>query len=201
MRDESRELSLPAGRVNSEDRLARIEMNINARPASLSVTFLACLLLSSSSFGQKPSARDDNDILEPVLAKKELYSPDADARKEIENALKQAANEKKRVMLVFGANWCYDCHVLDRALHEGPAGKVMKESFLLVHVDIGEGDRNLDLLKKYKVPLEKGVPAVAILRGDGGLLYSSGEGEFEAARRMMKKDLVAFLVLWKEASK
>ena len=74
----------------------------------------------------------------------------------------------------------------------------MKESFVLVHVDIGEGDKNLDLLKKYKTPLEKGVPAVAILGGDGSLLYSSGDGEFEAARRMMKKDLVAFLQGWKE---
>ena len=66
-----------------------------------------------------------------------------------------------------------------------------------MHVDIGEGDKNLDLLKQYKIPLEKGVPAVAILAGDGALLYSSGDGEFEAARRMMKKDLVAFLQRWK----
>jgi len=40
----------------------------------------------------------------------------------------------------------YDCHVLDRALHEGEAGRVMKESFVLVHVDIGEADKNLDLV-------------------------------------------------------
>lgn len=74
----------------------------------------------------------------------------------------------------------------------------MKASFLLVQVDIGEADKNLDLAKKYKIPLEKGVPAVAILCSDGGLVYSSGNGEFEAARKMMKKDLVAFLKQWKE---
>lgn len=135
-------------------------------------------------------------MLEPIAVKKDLYPADVDAKKEIGDALKQAATEKKRVLLVFGGNWCYDCHVLDRALHEGSAGRLMKESFLLLHVDIGEGDKNLDLLKKYKVPLEKGVPAVAILGGDGGLLYSSGDGEFEAARKIMKKDLVAFLLRW-----
>ena len=163
------------------------------------VTFLvAALLLTSSSFSQKPSVRDHNDVLEAVSLKKDLYPADADPKKEIEDALKQAAAEKKRVLLVFGANWCYDCHVLDRALHEGSAGKVVKESFLLVHVDIGEANKNLDLAKKYKVPLDKGVPALAILGSDGGLLYSSGEGEFEAARKMMKKDLVAFLEQWKQ---
>lgn len=176
-------------------------MKLNTRRTFLWVTFVACLLLSASSFGQRPSTRDDNEVLEPVSARKDLYPADADAKKEIENALEQAAVEKKRVMLVFGANWCYDCHVLDRALHEGSAGKVMNESFLLVHVDIGEGDKNPDLLKKYKIPLEKGVPAVAILGSDGSLLYSSGDGEFEAARRMMKKDLVAFLMLWKESGR
>ena len=178
--------------------LVRIEMKSNIRRTSFSITIVAALLLTSSLFGQKPTARNDNGVLEAVSLKKDLYPADTDARKEIDDALKQAAAEKKRVLLVFGANWCYDCHVLDRALHEGPAGKLIKESFLLVHVDIGEANKNLDLAKKYKVPMDKGVPAVAILGNDGGLLYSSGDGEFEAARKMMKKDLVAFLKQWKQ---
>jgi thiol:disulfide interchange protein len=158
----------------------------------------AALLLASPALSQKPSPQADNAVLEPVTAKKDLYPASADAKKEIEDALKHAATEKRRVLLVFGGNWCYDCHVLDRALHEGSAGQLMNEGFVLVHVDIGEADKNLDLLNQYKVPLEKGVPAVAILAGDGNLLYSSGDGEFEAARRMMKKDLVAFLRHWKD---
>ena len=147
---------------------------------------------------ERSSPPDAEAFLAAVSVTKDLYPADADAKKEIEEALKRAASDKKSVLLVFGANWCYDCHVLDRALHEGDAGKVVKESFLVVHVDIGEGHKNLDLLKKYKIPLEKGVPAVVILNGQGSLLYSSGDGEFEAARKMMKKDLVAFLTHWKE---
>jgi thiol:disulfide interchange protein len=170
---------------------------LSPRATVLAVLFGA-LVWSSAAFSQKPSLPNDAEVLEPVAVKKDLYPSDADAKKEIDEALRQASSEKKRVLLVFGGNWCYDCHVLDRALHEGPAGKVMKESFLLVHVDIGEADKNLDLAKKYKIPLEKGVPAVAILGGDGRLFYSSGAGEFEAARKMMKKDLVEFLKQWKE---
>jgi thiol:disulfide interchange protein len=162
------------------------------------ITFLLAGLLTFVAFGQTPTGQHDSGVLEPVITKKDLYPADADAKKEIDAALKQAVVDKKRVLLIFGANWCYDCHVLDRALHEGAAGEIVKESFLLAHVDIGEGDKNLDLLKTYHIPLEKGVPAVAILDRDGRLLYSSGDGEFEAARRMMKKDLVAFLLSWKE---
>jgi thiol:disulfide interchange protein len=139
------------------------------------------------------------EVLDPVLVKTDLYPANADANKEIDQALKKSAAEHKRVILIFGANWCYDCHVLDRALHEGEAGKIVKENFILVHVDIGEADKNLELVKKYKIPLDKGVPAVAILEADGSEIYSSGEGEFEAARRMMKKDLLAFLNRWKRS--
>ena len=155
-------------------------------------------LLSSAALSQKPPA--NKAVLDPITAKTDLYPAGANAKKEIDAALKSAATDHKRVLLVFGGNWCYDCHVLDRALHDGAAGQVVKESFLLVHVDIGAADKNLDLAKQYKIPLEKGVPAVAILGSDGKLLYSSGEGEFEAARNMMKKDLVAFLNRWKQAA-
>jgi thiol:disulfide interchange protein len=155
---------------------------------------LATLLAATATMAQKPQG--DEGVLEPVVAKKDLYPSGADAKTEIDEALKKAATDKKRVMLIFGANWCYDCHVLDRALHEGDVGHIVKERFVLVHVDIGEGDKNLDLAKKYKTPLDKGVPAVAILKGDGTLLYSSGDGEFESARTMMKKDLKTFLQRW-----
>src|SRR6476620_7157767 len=184
------------------------------RSISIAVWFGAVLLLVGVTFGQEDSAQTQaittagsgqgatsqsgQEILDPIKTKTDLYPAAADAKQEIVAALTRAVSEKKRVILVFGANWCYDCHVLDRALHEGEAGKIARESFLIVHVDIGEADKNLDLVKKYKVPLEKGVPAVVILNGGGDLLFSSVDGEFEAARRMMKKDLVMFLNHWKD---
>jgi len=161
----------------------------------LAVTVILVAVWAVFSQAQKP-ARDSDEVLTPVMTKGDLYLANAEAKKEIDEALEKAVKDKKRVMLIFGANWCYDCHVLDRALHEGDAGQIVKEKFVLVHVDIGEGDKNLDLAKKYQTPLDKGVPAVAILKGDGTLLYSSGDGEFESARTMMKKDLTAFLQRW-----
>ena len=140
------------------------------------------------------------EILAGVDGKTDLYPADADAKKEIGEAVSRAAVEHKLVLLIFGANWCYDCHVLDHALHDGDAGKIVSEKFLLVHIDIGEGAKNGELINKYKIPLDKGVPAVAILDANGKLLYNSGEGEFEAARKMMKKDLMAFLRRWQAES-
>lgn len=171
------------------------KMKIFVRQITLVAAFVVVVLTPSLSVGQKPPLQD---TLDPVANKKDLYPASADAKKEIAAALKLATADKKRVLLVFGGNWCYDCHVLDRALHEGAAGKVMRQSFLLVHVDIGEGDKNLDLVKQYKTTLDKGVPVVVVLNRDGRLLYGSDDGEFEAARKMIKKDLLNFLIRWRE---
>jgi len=159
------------------------------------IALIVCGVFSAAFVAAQQPPGDDT--LKPVTAKTDLYPANADAKKEIEAALKTAHEENKRVILIFGGNWCYDCHVLDQALHEGEANKIVKESFLLVHVDIGEGDKNLDLIKKYETTLGFGVPTVVILDYGGRVVYSSTKGEFEAARSMMKKDLVSFLKQWR----
>ena len=124
-----------------------------------------------------------------------LYAADADAKREIARAIAAADKENKRVLLVFGGNWCLDCHVLDNAFHNSHIAPVLNQNFKVVHVDIGEGNKNLDLVKKYNIPLEKGVPSVAVLNQHGARLYSSAE--FEKARSMTEEDVLAFLNLWK----
>jgi hypothetical protein len=66
----------------------------------------------------------------------------------------------------------------------------------VIHVDIGHADKNLDLADKYGIPLNKGVPAVAVLDADGTLLYSQKNGEFEPARRLDGRVFVEFLKRW-----
>src|SRR5580765_1249117 len=121
--------------------------------AAVAILFAALIVPA-----QQPVS-EEKEVLAPITTKTDLYPANADAKKEIDEALKKAATDKKRVLLMFGGNWCYDCHVLDRALHEGVAGKILNDSYLLVHVDIGEGEKNPDLVKRYKIPLDKGVPA------------------------------------------
>jgi hypothetical protein len=64
-------------------------------------------------------------------------------------------------------------------------------------VDVGEGDKNQDLMQLYQVPMGKGIPALAVLDGTGKLLYSQQHGEFEKARALTPEELAAFLAKWK----
>ena len=138
-------------------------------------------------------------LKQPMKLNPNLYNPQADAKLDIKEALERAAREHKNVIVVFGGNWCYDCHVLDLAFHHPEIGPKLKAHFIVVHVDIGEYDKNLDLADKYQVPLKKGVPALAVLAPDGKLLYSQQAGEFEAARSLAPEDVIAFLKRWQPA--
>jgi ketosteroid isomerase-like protein len=144
--------------------------------------------------------REDATRLKGPAEKKDLYPADADAKKEIEEALHAAARSGKRVMLLFGGNWCYDCHVLDAAFHTPEIAPTLNRNYVVVHVDVGEYNKNLDLAKKYEVPLERGVPAAAVLDSDGKLLVSQKNQEFEKARSMAPEDILAFWNKWKRAA-
>lgn len=64
-------------------------------------------------------------------------------------------------------------------------------------MNIGLRDQNLDIAARYEIPLNKGVPALAILDSKGKLLYSQKTGEFEAMRHMQSSDVTEFLNRWK----
>jgi len=135
-----------------------------------------------------------------ALPQKDLYPASADAKKEIDEALHSASPAHKRVLVVFGANWCFDCHALDESFHSSEIAPTLKKYFEVVHVDIGHGEKNLDLAKKYDVPLNRGIPALAVLDSGGNLLFSQKQGEFEAARSLPVSDILAFLNKWKPAT-
>jgi len=144
---------------------------------------------------------DPRRLKQPLKLNPNLYNPQANAKLEIKEALEHAARGHKNVILVFGGNWCFDCHVLDLAFHHPEIEPTLKAHFLVVHVDVGEYDKNLDLAEQYQVPLKKGVPALAVLAADGKLLYSQRGGEFEAARSLAPEDVMAFLKKWQPGAK
>jgi len=161
-------------------------MKLHRRILTLAVA-TAIVASSAVCFGQ------------PVKQGKEIYNESADARAEIREALAKATAEHKRVIVVFGANWCYDCHVLDRAFHSPELAPILAANYQVVHVDIGKGEKNQDVMTKYEVPMKRGIPGLAVLDSDGKLVYSQKNGEFENARALAPGDFLAFLNKWKPA--
>ena len=137
------------------------------------------------------------ELKQPSDMKKVLYPANVDAHAEIKEAGEKAAQEHKRLLLVFGANWCYDCHVLDLAFHSAEFTPAVAP-YEVIHIDLGDDEtKNADLVKQYEIPLNKGIPALAVADRDGKLIVSQKNGEFENARDLTKKALLEFLNKWK----
>ena len=144
-----------------------------------------------------PAPDPPRRLPEPAKPNVDLYPPPEEAPSEISAALASAAKDHKRVILVFGGNWCYDCHVLDTTFRSKAIAPLVNANFHVVHINIGGEDKNLDLAAKYGVPLDKGVPALAVLDSDGNVVYSQKQGEFENSVRIGLDDVTAFLNKWK----
>ena len=136
-------------------------------------------------------------LLPARSAERDIYPDPDQAKAELAAALAAAAANHKRVIVDFGGNWCTDCHVLDRYFHDSANAPILQANFILVHINIGRMDENLDIAERYQIPLRKGVPALAVLGEKGELLYSQRTGEFEAMRGMQSSAVTDFLVRWK----
>jgi len=112
------------------------------------------------------------------------YDESADARLEVQRALAEAAVAKQSVLVVFGANWCADCRILDMTMQKDPTSALVARAFRVVKVDVGRFDRNVDVATAYGVPLQSGIPAIAILSPRQEVLYATRAGELADARKM-----------------
>jgi thioredoxin 1 len=130
-------------------------------------------------------------------AARDIYPDPGQARADLASAMKTAAATHRRVLLVFGGNWCGDCQVLDLYLHDARNKPILDANFVLVDINIGYMDTNLDIGEQYGVPVKKGVPALAILSERGTLLYSQKEHQFSAMRTMQSSAVTEFLVKWR----
>jgi thioredoxin 1 len=163
------------------------------RGISKTIAFAAmatCALLAGCR--DKPEDAPDEGMSQAAL-----YPDTAQAKQDIATALAQAGKENKRVLLDFGGNWCGDCQILNIYFHAPANAALLERNFVLVPVNVGHLDQNLDIATKYGVPLVKGVPALAVLDAKGELLYSQHNAEFESMGRVDPSAVTSFLLQWK----
>jgi thioredoxin 1 len=132
-------------------------------------------------------------------AGRDIYPDPSQAKADIAAALKSAAATHRRVILDFGGDWCPDCQVLDIYFHDARNEPLLDANYVLVPINIGVEDANLDIARQYGIDIKKGVPALAVLSEHGSLIYSQKEHQFSAMRTMQSSSVTDFLVHWRPA--
>ena len=125
-----------------------------------------------------------------------LYDEQVDAKQEIALALGQAQSENKYVLLDFGADWCPDCHALAHLFEDDQVKPFIDENYVVVHINVGYWDANLDISERYGDPIAQGIPAVVILDPTEQIVTTTKNGELATARTATKQDILDFLQTW-----
>ena len=124
------------------------------------------------------------------------YTADRDADADISSALATAGRKHQEVLLDFGADWCPDCVALDSMFHSAEVAPLLTRNYIVVPVDVGDWNLNLDVAAHYVDLQTSGIPALVVLTASGKALTTTNDGSFSNARTMTPSDVAAFLSEW-----
>jgi thioredoxin-related protein len=131
------------------------------------------------------------------LSKFHAYHPDANAKKEIAEAVKQARNENKHVLIQIGGNWCIWCaRFIDFVESDKSLDSMMKANYIVYHLNYSKENYNSPLLAKYGFPQRFGFPVFLVLDGKGELLHTQNTGYLEEGKSYSKQKVSGFFTDW-----
>lgn len=127
-------------------------------------------------------------------AKMDIYDENADAKTDIAAAVARAKKDNKRVLVMYGGNWCGWCYKLHDVLKTNrEVARTLLYDYELVMVDIGHMNKHQDIVKAYGAKI-KGVPFLTVLDGDGKVVINQPTDPLEEGGDHHNPDLVqAFL--------
>lgn len=130
--------------------------------------------------------------------KPKLYNPEANAKKEIADAVSQAKKEGKNVLLQIGGNWCVWCLRFNDLVTKDPTlSKLMNDNYVVVHVNYSKENKNEDVLASLGYPQRFGFPVFVVLDQNGKRLNTQNSGYLENGKGGHDPEKVAeFLKGW-----
>jgi len=92
-------------------------------------------------------------------------------------------------IIIFGANWCPDCRILEGTLQLPTVRKFMDQNFSIMHIDLGKYDLNMSLMELIGIPSQEGIPRVIIFNENGKPLNLDSSDRWRAARDDKQQDI------------
>jgi thiol-disulfide isomerase/thioredoxin len=120
----------------------------------------------------------------------------ADARADVAAARDAARREHKLLLIDLGGNWCGDCRVLAGILRLPEVAAFVQAHYVLVNVDVGHMNRNLDIPARYGVRKLDGVPSLLVVNAHGELKDAGHVAALADARHMTPQGLADWLARW-----
>ena len=127
-----------------------------------------------------------------------IYDKTADAEVRVRNALVEAAKRDKRVLLMFGGDWCGWCHKLHDLFNEDPEiTKLLVNDYFLVMIDTEAPNADGYFKEASKGQEGVGFPFLAVYDATGKLLVGQKTDPLEEGDHHDPAKVKAFLEKWR----
>jgi thioredoxin-related protein len=166
----------------------------------------ACILAMTAgiAIAQEPARKIQGAKPDPGAAQRaSIYDKAADAKVQVATAVERAKKDDKRILLMFGGDWCGWCHKLHGLFKTNrEVAQVLSYEYVLVTVDTAAPNA-AELLKTCKDALSKdeqkgfGYPFLAVLDADGKVVRAQQTDVLEEGDHHDPKKVADFLNTWK----
>jgi thiol:disulfide interchange protein len=132
------------------------------------------------------------------MTKFKLYSPEANAKKEIAEVVKQAKESGKHVLIQVGGNWCIWCARFNDFVNtDRSLDSLVNGNYVVYHLNYSKENKNSELLATYDFPQRFGFPVFQVLNEKGDLLHTQSSWYLEDGKKSYDKEKVAaFFTDW-----
>jgi thioredoxin-related protein len=131
----------------------------------------------------------------------QIYNPSADAKADIQRAVKQAKTEGKHVLLQIGGNWCPWCIKFHKFVNEDKqVDSIMKADYVFQLVNYSKENKNLDILADLGYPQRFGFPVLIVIDGEGQRIHTQNSAYLEQEKYYSKEKVMEFLKHWSPAA-
>ena len=128
------------------------------------------------------------------------YDETAVGETQLTEALARARPTGKRVLLVFGANWCADCRAMDALFKANvEISAQLAAGFELVKIDVGHDEvprKNAALIKRFGVAMETGIPVLVVADAQGKPLNDTKKERLADTDHRDPAKVLSFLKQW-----
>jgi len=126
-----------------------------------------------------------------------VYNPKADAKQNLQNAIKSATDNNKNIYVQIGGNWCPWCIRLHEYIKNNAVlDSIQKADYEVVYINYSRENKNLDVMKKFGNPQRFGFPVLVILDSKGKVLHIQDTGYLEKDKSYDFDKVKRFLILW-----
>jgi len=150
------------------------------------IIFLIMFLLSAMLYAQD---------------KVQIYDPIADARHDLQQAIQQAGQENKHVLIQVGGNWCPWCVKLHGFFEtEAVIDSILKADYVRVKINFSKENKNPETMTLLEYPQRFGFPVLVVLDAAGKRLHTQNTGYLEKDKGYDVEKVKGFLLDWNRAA-